>query len=171
MIPAQLKQFMCYKDSKSLIGVADVDLPEIAYMSETIKGPGMAGEIDNPVVGNFQSMTTTINWRSLIDSNAVFIAPKSYLLDFRGSIEYFDEILGEYREKATKYIIKGIPKKLAPGKLDTATNMGTSTEFEVIYLKLVVDKREIIEIDKPNYKCVIDGIDYFEETRKNIGLI
>lgn len=173
MIPAQLKQFMCYENtngSKALVGVADVDLPELSYMTETIKGPGMAGEFENPTVGNFQSMSTTVNWRSLVDANAVFIAPRVYLLDFRGSIEYLDELAGTYDEVPTKYIMKGIPKKLSPGKFETGANMGTSTEFEILYLNLEINNRKSIEIDKINYKCVIDGIDYFEKTRRNLGL-
>lgn len=170
MIPDKLINFMCYNESKQLIGVTDATLPEVAYMTESIKGAGIAGEIDSPVIGHLQSMTTTINWRSLIDENAVFISPKTYLFDFRGSVQIYNGSSGEYEPKRIRCVMKCIPKKVTLGNLDTAAAMGTSGEFEVVYIKLFIKEKEIMEIDKINFKCVIDGTDYLAKVRRDIGL-
>jgi hypothetical protein len=43
-------------------------------------------------------------------------------------------------------------------------------EFEVTYLKVSVDGKEIVEIDKYNYICRINGKDYLKEVRQALGL-
>ena len=170
MIPDKLKGFMCYDDGNVMIGVADVVLPNIAHMTDTIKGAGIAGEIDSPAVGNLQSMTTTINWRSLVEENVIYIAPNTYHLDFRGSVQTYDPDSGDFTSKYVKVVMKAIPKTFTPGNFDTATQMGTNLEAEVIYLKITIEGNELVEIDKLNYIYRVNGVDYLAKVRKDIGL-
>lgn len=170
MIPDKLKGFMCYDDGNVMIGVADVALPSIAHMTDTIKGAGIAGEIDSPAGGNLQSMTTTINWRSLVEENAIYIAPKTHHFDFRGSVQAYSPDSGEFTSKYVKAIMKAIPKTFTPGNFDTATQMGTSLEAEVIYLKITIEGNEIVEIDKLSYIYRVNRVDYLAKVRQDIGL-
>ena len=48
--PEQTIAYRVYHDGTDMIGVATIDLPEIAYMTETISGSGVAGEIENPTL-------------------------------------------------------------------------------------------------------------------------
>ena len=170
MIPDKLKGFMCYDEGRTMIGIADVVLPNIQYMTDTIKGAGIAGEVDSPAVGNIQSMTTTINWRSLVAENIIYVAPNTYLFDFRGSVQIYDEDSGEYNSKAIKVVMKCIPKGFNLGNFDTAAQMGTNGEHEVIYIKVSIEGKEYVEIDKLNYIFKIDDVDYLEKVRRDIGL-
>ena len=52
MIPEKLVEFKVYSDSHDLLGVSDIELPSLDFMSETVKGAGMAGEVDSPTIGN-----------------------------------------------------------------------------------------------------------------------
>ena len=52
-VPEKLINFRVYLDGNNLIGVADVELPSIEAMTETVKGAGIAGEIDSPTLGHF----------------------------------------------------------------------------------------------------------------------
>lgn len=45
-IPEKLIDFRCYSDGTDLLGMVDVTLPKVDLMSETVKGAGIAGEID-----------------------------------------------------------------------------------------------------------------------------
>ena len=49
---------------------------------------------------------------------------------------------------------------------------GANSEYkmEVIAVKLVVDGREIRDIDIDNYIWRVNGIDLLEEFRKNLGI-
>lgn len=56
-LPSLLVNFRVYDgDSNDMIGVADVELPKLEAMTETLKGAGVSGEIDMPVLGHYASM-------------------------------------------------------------------------------------------------------------------
>lgn len=169
MLPDKLKGFMCYDEGREMIGVADVTLPTLSYMTDTVKGAGIPGEMDIPSVGNFQSMTTTINWTSLVEDNIVFVAPNTYHFDFRGSLQVYMDSIGEFSSQAIKVVMRCIPKTFTLGNFDTATKMGTSGEYEVIYLKISIDGKDYVEIDKFAYISKINGIDYLAKVRQDIG--
>ena len=50
-VPEKLINFRVYQDGADLLGVADVSLPSLEAMTETVKGAGVAGEVDSPVLG------------------------------------------------------------------------------------------------------------------------
>ena len=170
MIPAQLIDFMCYENGRTCIGVVDVTLPEIAFMSESIKGAGISGEIDLTAIGQLEAMTTSINWRGLIEDNIRFAAPKTYQFAFMGSQEIYDEFLGELKTKAIKLSMRCIPKKISPGKFEKNATMGTSGEFEVVYMKLSIEGKDYLEADKFNNIYIVDGVDYLAKIRRDIGM-
>ena len=73
-VPERLINFNVYDgESKALMGIATVDLPEIEAMSDTVSGAGIAGEVESPILGHFGSMTTTFTWRT-IEKAAIALA-------------------------------------------------------------------------------------------------
>ncbi len=169
VIPEKLIAFRAYLDAVDLLGVADVDLPDIEFMTETVSGAGIAGELDTPVLAHTKAMTLGLKWRVLTENAASLTAPKGHHLDLRGSVQYHDAGDGSLQPKPVKLVVKGIPKKIDMGKLETGKQMETATEFEVYYLKLVVDGTEKIEIDKLNYIFVVDGVDYLKDVNSQLG--
>jgi len=161
---------MCYDRGQTMIGIADVALPNLAYITEEIQGAGIAGSIDSPVVGHFQSLVTTVNWRSLFEANIPYIAPRTYHFDFRGSVQMYDQNSGALVSRAVAAVMRVMPKSLNLGTLNTAQQMGTAGEFEISYLKLSVERKEILEIDKFSFKCRIAGVDYLAKVRQDLGL-
>lgn len=64
-VPERLINFRVYNDGNDLLGVANVDLPSIEAMSDTVSGAGIAGEVESPILGHFGSMTATFTWRTI----------------------------------------------------------------------------------------------------------
>ena len=62
------------------------------------------------------------------------------------------------------------PKNLELGKFDVGAATGTTTTLEVDYIKVTVDGSDVLELDKYNYICKIDGTDYLSEVREALGL-
>lgn len=60
VVPEKLINFRAYNDGNDLLGVTDVQLPSLDAMTETVKGAGIAGEVDSPVLGHFGSMETVL---------------------------------------------------------------------------------------------------------------
>ena len=55
--PIRLVNFRAYNSSNLIIGTTDLTLPKIEYMTETVKGSGIAGEVDLPTLGNTGHIT------------------------------------------------------------------------------------------------------------------
>jgi len=168
-IPDKLTNFICYDAGSEMLGIVNITLPTLSYMTESMSGAGIAGAIDSPTKGHFQSLTTTINWRVIYDDNVSYSAPKTYHFAFMGNIQSYDEGSGEYRDKGIKVVTRCTPKTITLGTLGVATQSGTSVEYESIYLLITIDGKPMVEIDKINFICIIDGVDYMTEVRKNIG--
>ena len=167
---AKDKQVEGQTDDDLMLGLADVDLPELEFLSETTAGAGIAGEIDNPVIGHFKAMEMTLKWRSVTKNVSLLAAPVVHQLDLRGSIQEYDSSNGKFVHTPVKIVVRAAPKKTGLGKFETGKQMDSETALEVSYLKLTHAGEDRIEIDKYNHKYVVHGVDYLADIRTNIGL-
>jgi P2 family phage contractile tail tube protein len=170
-VPEKLISYRVYRDGVDLVGTADVQLPELEAMTETIKGAGIAGEVDSPVLGHYGSMTLVLNWRTLVAPIAWLSRQEVHALDLRGVSQVMDAASGTYQKVPIKVAVRGTPKKTTLGKLDVGAPTESSNEIEVFYIKVSLDGADVIEIDKYNYIAKIDGVDVLAEVRKALGLI
>lgn len=152
------------------LGTATADLPEINFLSETIKGAGISGEIDAPSPGQTSAMTLTLNWNVVEKASLKLLAPVVHALDLRASVQQFDTATNEYKESALKITVRGRPLSGGLGGLEAATAMSSTTAFSINYLKVLIDGEEILEIDKLNYIFKVLGKDYQAQTRANLAL-
>lgn len=170
-IPEKLINFRVYREGTDMVGIADVQLPSLEAMSETVKGAGIAGEVDSPVLGHFGSMTLTLNWRT-VTGNAVELAKqRAHGIEMRGAQQEFDAGTGVYRVVPVKVAVRAVPKKFDLGKLDVGASTESQSEFEVSYLKVWVDGEEKVELDKYNYIYRVNGEDGLAEVRTALGLV
>ena len=159
-----------YNDGRDLIGTATVDLPQIQPMSETISGIGIAGEVDMPVLGHYQSMKVTLHWKG-IEKEAVSLAAfKAHALEIRGEQQAYDAGTGEMKLVPVRVVLRSIPTSLNLGSFEAGSRTEAESEFEVVYLKMYVDGRQACEIDKFNYIARIGGTDYLAGVRADLGL-
>ena len=170
-VPEKLSNFMVYRSGENaMLGLADVELTNLENMTETTTGAGIAGEVENPVVGHFKALSLKLKWRTTTVNVTTLAAPVAHHLDLRGSIQEFDTAQGEFKHVPLKIVVKAIPKNTNLGKLETGKQMDKETEFSVPYLKLWHDSQERIEIDIYNFICIIHGVDYMARIRTNLGL-
>ena len=170
MVPEKLINFRVYQDGDDLLGISDVTLPKLDSITETVKGAGVAGEIDDPTIGHFGSMELELNWRSLVKSNIVLAKPTGVHLDLRGACQGHDSAKNVLKTTPVKIVVEGTPKSTDLGKLDMGATTDTKNTIEVTYIKITVDGETVLEIDKFNYICVIDGVDYMADIRDALGL-
>ena len=169
-IPEKLINFRVYLEGTDLLGTADVTLPSLESLTETVKGAGLAGEVESPVIGHFKSMTLGLKWRVVHKEACKLAVLKAHQLEVRGAVQVMDHAAGTYTAVPTKLVVKGIPKKLALGKMDPGKLQDTETELEVTYLKLTVDGEEQIELDKYNFIYKVQGEDQLAKVRSALGL-
>ncbi|MBE3586569.1 MAG: phage major tail tube protein [Thermoanaerobacter sp.] len=170
-VPERLTAFRVYLDGSSdLKGVADIQLPSFEAMTETVKGAGIAGEYESPTLGHFQSMKLTLNWRTVSREFLKLLRQQSQRLDCRGAIQEYDAGSGSYRIRQVRVVVQGPPAKGDLGKFETGATSDGSSEVEVLYIKIDIDGKNHLELDKLNYKFVVDGVDYLADVRRALGL-
>lgn len=168
-IPEKLINFRVYENGNNFIGLVDAEIPDLEQLTETIKGAGIAGEYESPVIGHYKAMSLTLNWRTPTDRQLSLSAPKVHQLDIRGAIQVNDAANGEYITIPLRVTVNCVPKNTKPGKLEVGASTSSSNEFNVQYIKIWLNNIERIEIDILNFICKIDGVDYLAAVRQALG--
>lgn len=167
--PAAYVNLEVYEDSINLLGVAKVQLPAIAFTCVTISGSGMMGNMEVPLYGMVDNMTTTINWLTPHGDAVKLMAPRKHQLDMRVAEEYWDVEQAEEGIWADRYVMIVRPKTTTPGTVAPMTAADASGEYVVYYFAAYRNGEQLWEVDKRNMKCVIGGVDYMEPVRKALG--
>ena len=161
--------YRCYVDDDELLGVTTVELPGLEAMTETLHGAGIAGEIEVPVMGQFGSITATLNFSSVTRSQVRLLAPVQQNLVLRASVQKHDSNTGQVMNIPLRYEITGRTKSSSPGTMDVAKPMEGSVELEVTAIAFFEGGAERFEIDKYNMIFRVDGVDYLAGVRNDIG--
>ena len=171
MIPTQNINFKIYdSNSQELLGVAEATLPEFEAMSEEISGAGLAGGIKVPVLGHFGSMTAELKWRTMTRAASKLNRAAAHYLDMRGSIEQYEERLGIIASVPMKVAVITLPMSLNLGNLNVGKAADTSSKLECVYIKVWIEGKEVIELNKFNYIYRVNGIDYLASVRRDLGM-
>ncbi|UHA74462.1 phage major tail tube protein [Paenibacillus sp. 481] len=169
-IAERVSQYTVYLNGSTFLGTSEVQLPSVESLTEAVKGAGIFGEVNSPTIGALASMTCTLNWRAIEPAAIRLAAPVAHALDFRASEQVFNPTTSSYDQVGIKASVRAIPKKFETGKLAVGATTDSLNEFEVIYYKLEVGGKVLLEIDKYNFKFIIDGVDYLAKMRSQLGL-
>lgn len=171
IIPEKSLNFKVYLDGADLLGIAEGNFPNGDMMTTEIKGAGIAGTIDAPATGHMGSMTMSLTWRTVTESFAKVLTPEGHALDLYADLENFDAGAGKVKHSEVHAFVKARTKNYDLGKLVVGDAMETTSEHEVYYMKLFIDSKAVLEIDKFNYVYKVNGVDYLSETRRNLGML
>lgn len=169
-IPERLNDFRVFDENDSKIGVVTADLPELSFLTDTVKGGGMLGESDLPVKGQLQSMAMTLHYRTIGQDAVKKFVHTYHQLDLRGAQEVYDPASGTNTIVPVRCTVKCAPKRLALGTFELGASTDTEEEFEVTYIKIYIDGQEVLEVDKFNYVCKVDGQDLLDDIKQALGL-
>ena len=158
-----------YEDANEYLGMGEVTLPDLEFMTEEISGAGIAGNIEEIIIGHLSAMTATLNFRTVCKAAVSLLEPRVHKLDLRVAQQQMNNRTSETEVSAIKHIMKVKPKKTALGKVSAATTSDASGEYSVLYYALYVDGVKVTEVDPLNFICIINGRDFLEEVRKALG--
>lgn len=169
-IPEKLINFRVYENGDQFLGTAQITLPQLQAMTASIKGSGISGEVDAVVTGHYQSMSATLQFRTMTNAALGLSAPTSHELDARGSIDVIEPMTGLRTKSAVKTWMKCLPKNTNAGKFEPGTTMDSEIEMEVYALGIWIDGEECVYVDKFNYIARVHGVDYLADARVAEGL-
>lgn len=169
-LPDKTINYNVYDDGNRLLGTATIELPELAYISDTLSGSGLAGEIETGVIGHFQALSVTINWNAITEESVKLLANTSKTLTFRVAQQKLDTAETKQTVGKVKIVVRTLPKSLSLGSLEMGQKTDSNNVMEVPYIKVEIDDNEVLEIDKLNNICKIDGEDLLTDVRSALGL-
>lgn len=165
-IPSKINMFNVYRDGNILAGLSgEVTLPDFEAISETISGPGILGEIDDPTIGHFGSQEIEIPFRTLADDGFTLMnLGNDVNLTLRGSIQVSTSG-GGVDYIGVRVVLRGKCKSFTGGTVKQGAAMGTSIKLELSYIRIDIDSKPRVELDKLNSVYKLDGVDILEKAR------
>lgn len=142
-----------------------LQLPSMENLTDSIKGAGIMGEIDWPTLAQVGALTFAASFRNSNKKAALLYAPMLQEIEVRWVVDKYDSSNNKIGLTAHKAFLKGMPKKLDSGKIETNVAQEGSFEMEVVYYNHMIDGVSILEIDKFNYVFKVNGVDYAKSIR------
>ena len=169
LIPEIINAYNVYLKGKRIGADADVELPELESLTETISPSGVLGEFDAPAMGHFGSITTKVKFAILSDDYfAMLDTTKALELTIRANGQYTNKETYDVENYNIKIIVRGHVKNSNLGSLEKGKKGEPELEIETLYLKVDIDGTTELELDKLNFKYVLHGKDMLADIRKNI---
>lgn len=169
-IPERLVNFKAYANGgPQLPGMVTVELPPFEAMKETISGAGIAGEVESIVVGHFASQKAKAKFRSVTREVLALLAPVYHSLDFRGAMQFQDPGAGRLYTQSVRFACRGSVHMLNPGKFEAGKQMDAEFEIECFSTAIWIAGVEIIHLDKLSEIYRVNGVDYLQKARVDMG--
>lgn len=167
-LPDKINRFNVYDGKTKLIGVSsEITLPSFEPLTDKLNVAGLGGEIESEVIGSFGSMKIEIPFENISEDFFAF-AKSSNPVILRGSMEIFDT---QTQAKDTDYVvitIKGRTLTVNPGSFKQGGKGQASITKEITYIKIAINNRTQVELDKLNSIFIMGGIDLLEKIRSQI---
>ena len=161
--------FAVYEDANEYLGMAEATLPDLEYLAEEMSGAGIAGNVEEIIIGHVSAMTTTLNFRTVCKAAVRLLEPRTHKLDLRVAQQQMNNRTSETTITGVKHIMRVKPKKTALGKVAAASTADVSGEYATQYYAMYMDGEKVTEVDPLNFICIINGYDYLAEVRKALG--
>lgn len=164
-----MQNLAVYENGIELIGMADVQLPELSQTTTEVSGAGIAGKITVPYIGQMEPLSLTLNFKTINENATRLLEPKSHMIDVRGPQQIWDATAGVFITQSVKAIMMVVPVKNSDGKLAPSSPTDGSLEFSVSYYALYLDGVQQKEFDQYNFIYKVNGVDYLADARKAMG--
>lgn len=174
IIPQHVANYNVFKNGRRLIGLADITLPNLQNLTDTLKGAGIFGEIEAPVQAHFQSMSATFNWLTITDDAVFATIQQGAQLDAWAAVQSHNSSNGQIVHEGWRFIMTTLPKSFNLGKLEVGAKGEAVSEYELVGIRALHNDQVMFELNKENAVCRWrDGVtlvDNAQRIRQLIGL-
>lgn len=169
-LPLSGISFEVFAAGNRFLGLAEVSLPELEFSNVEMSGAGMAGKFNAPIKGFVDSAELELTWHTINDDLSFFNEQRAKDLQLYGAMENYNAATGNLVAQQVKINVRGFNKKFGLGSFKAAEQTETKTTLEVIYMKVTVGSKVIVEFDKINYKFIVNGTDYLADVRGALNI-
>ncbi|MCL2563605.1 MAG: phage major tail tube protein [Oscillospiraceae bacterium] len=168
-IDIAISNYAFYKGGNEFIGVGEITMPQINFVTTEVEGAGIAGTVEETIVGFIETMEMGIAFK-LFSGNAIsLLEPIDHLVELRVGHQERDPLDQAYKQRGLKHVMILRPKGTNPGRVRKASPADASGTYSCRYWKMELDGATVFEFDPYNFICIINGVDYLAETRRVLG--
>ncbi|MCE5315163.1 MAG: phage major tail tube protein [Armatimonadota bacterium] len=162
--------FNVYADSATtpLEGVSEIKLPSLQAITAELNLSGMAGKSNVALLGQFDTLTLGVTADIASKAAIASALQGSNGLTVRAAVQVLDTSTGARITQNRTYFMRGFCNQLDLGTIKKGESMGNSTEFELNYIKMLVDGEDVFELDKFNMVYRVNGTDMLADVRNAI---
>jgi hypothetical protein len=161
--------FAVYEDGTEYMGMAKATLPDVTMLTQSIAGAGIAGNVEAVIAGHVDTMSLTLNFRTMTEQSMRLSEPRRHTIDLRVAQQEEETVSGTIVIKPVKHILVVVPKKDAGGSIAPASPSDGSGEYAVRYWATYIDGKKVREIDPINFIHIVNGIDYLAGVKTALG--
>lgn len=158
-----------YLDGNSLLGkLEEIQLPVIKFKAAEHKALGMIGVVE--FFSGIEKLEAKAKWNSFYNDVLLKVADpfKTLSVQVRSSVETYGAT-GRTEEKPLVAYMTVQSKDFPAGTFKQHDNAELESTLNVIYYKLVIDGKDIVEIDVMSNIYKVNGVDVLATYRANIG--
>jgi len=159
-LPAVITNCNAYREGDKLLGMADLQMPDIEFMVSELTGAGITGAVEVPIEGHVNAMTAVVNFKVPTQQQFEMLQQLAQGITFRAALQQYDAGSGRPVQVPFSCLMRGVAKKAGLGTLKPGDQAGGSIDIAVSYMKVFVNQVEMCEIDPMNGVCRIMGVDY-----------
>ena len=161
--------FAVYEDSVEYLGVSKVTLPDVTFLTQSISGAGVGGNVEAVILGHLEAMTLGLEFRTTTPQSVQLSELRRHSIDLRVANQYEDPVAGTVEARKEKHIFVVVPKSTKGGAIAPATPTSGSGEYAVRYWATYINGKKVRELDPLNFICYINGVDYLAGVRAALG--
>lgn len=168
IIPEVMNNYNVYDDrARKMIGISgEVELPELEAITDTVEAAGILGELEDPVTGQFASAKIKIPFSNLHeDIFNLMDTTNPPQLTLRGSMQVMNSATGGTDYVPVKIVVRGKATTSSLGKFVKGKKGEPEIELEILYIKVMINNKTTLELDKLNFVFVVNGKDMLAKVR------
>lgn len=168
IIPEVMNNYNVYDDrARKMIGISgEVELPELEAVTDTVEAAGILGEVEDPVTGQFASAKIKIPFSNLYeDIFNLMDTTNPPQLTLRGSMQVMNSATGGTDYVPVKIVVRGKATTSSLGKLVKGKKGEPEIELEILYIKVMINNKTTLELDKLNFVFAVNGKDMLAKVR------
>ena len=168
IIPEVINNYNIYDDkARKMIGISgEVELPELEAITDTVEAAGILGEVEDPVTGQFASAKIKIPFSNLYEDIFNLMDTTNHpQLTLRGSMQVMNSATGGTDYVPVKIVVRGKATTSSLGKFVKGKKGEPEIELEILYLKVMINNKTTLELDKLNSVFAVNGKDMLAKVR------
>src|SRR5271165_762722 len=170
LLPLQTDNYSIWKDGYRFIGMSTTTLPNLANLTDTLKGAGYGGEQNYAVQSHYGDWETIFNFHNITRESLELMRQDSMLIDCLPAIQYQNPEDHKILVLGWRITMMVQPRGFDLGTLEVGVKQNVAVAAGVTYIKGVFDGEVVFEKDKVNLKDEVLHHDYARTIRLGIGM-